>query len=86
MLAVGLVSTTTCTIVIASYIMKQTLFLPQLFRGILSGCTVVPPTSMWIALIPTTIYESTLFILTLWKLGALKKDFGATPLSRRLAE
>ncbi|CAE6506409.1 unnamed protein product [Rhizoctonia solani] len=86
MLSIGLICTTTCTLVIANQIMKQTLFLPQLFRGILTGCTVIPPTSMWMALIPTTIFESTLFILTLWKLGTIKKHYGSTLLSRRLTE
>ncbi|KDN47884.1 hypothetical protein RSAG8_03304, partial [Rhizoctonia solani AG-8 WAC10335] len=86
MLGIGLICTTTCTLVIANQIMKQTLFLPQLFQGILTGCTVIPPTSMWMALIPTTIFESTLFILTLWKLGTIKKHYGSTLLSRRLTE
>ncbi|KAH7334733.1 hypothetical protein B0J17DRAFT_708340 [Rhizoctonia solani] len=85
-LGLGLACTATCTVVIASQIMKRTIFLPPLLRGILSGCTLIPPTFMWVTLIPTTIYESTLFILTLWKLGTMKKHFGSTVLSRRLAE
>ncbi|KAH7334732.1 hypothetical protein B0J17DRAFT_708339 [Rhizoctonia solani] len=85
-LSAGLVCTTTCTIVIASQIMKKTIFIPALLPEILSGCRMLPPTLMWIAFIPTTIYESTLFILTLWRLGFMKKRYGSTVLSRRLAE
>ncbi|CAE6457958.1 unnamed protein product [Rhizoctonia solani] len=85
-LGIGLVCTATCTIVVASQILKKTIFLPQFLPGILSGCTVIPPSFMWIALIPTTIYESIIFIVTLWKLLTMKKHFGATILSRRLAE
>ncbi|KAJ1306036.1 hypothetical protein OPQ81_010749 [Rhizoctonia solani] len=86
MLGIGLACTATCTIAIASQMIRGTTFLPPLFRGILTGCTVIPPTGISLTLIPTTIYESTLFIVTLWKLATMKKYFGSTALSRRLAE
>ncbi|KAH7336838.1 hypothetical protein B0J17DRAFT_665043, partial [Rhizoctonia solani] len=66
--------------------MREIIFLPPIFPGVLSGCTVIVPTSMWMGLIPTTIFESCLFILTLWRVGMMRDYIGTTRLSRRLAE
>ncbi|CAE6485418.1 unnamed protein product [Rhizoctonia solani] len=86
-LFIGLAGAATSTIVFTNRIMREIIVLPQIsVPGVLSGCTVIVPTSMWMGLIPTTIFESSLFILTLWKIGMMRDYIGTTRLSRRLAE
>ncbi|CAE6528873.1 unnamed protein product [Rhizoctonia solani] len=85
-LFIGLAGAATSTIVFTNRIMREIIVLPQIFPGVLSGCTVIAPTSIWMGLIPTTIFESSLFILTLWKIGTMRDYIGTTRLSRRLAE
>ncbi|KAJ1300738.1 hypothetical protein OPQ81_002381 [Rhizoctonia solani] len=81
----GLVGAVISGIVIVKFLLDRTQFLDNPLPNIFSGCVVLVPDYVWILYIMPLVYESSLFVLTIWRIYDLSKDFGATPLMRTLA-
>ncbi|CAE7149758.1 unnamed protein product [Rhizoctonia solani] len=82
----GLICAVIAGIVIIKFLLDRTAFLNNPLPNVFSGCVVMVPDYVWVLYIVPLMYESTLFLFTIWRIYALSKDFESTPLMQTLGQ
>ncbi|CAE6428041.1 unnamed protein product [Rhizoctonia solani] len=76
----GFVGTTIAGVFVANFIISRAQYRVNPLPSIFTGCYIVVPDYLWMPYVAPMIYETTLFILTLWRIRTLAKGVGASPL------
>ncbi|CUA76561.1 hypothetical protein RSOLAG22IIIB_06344 [Rhizoctonia solani] len=80
----GFVGTTIAGVFVANFIVSRAQYLVNPLPSIFTGCYIVLPDYLWMGYVAPIIYETTLFMLTLWRIRTLAKGVGASPLLETL--